>query len=176
MSPDQADILLKANYRNLARKVSARRTLSAGEVNLLQGIQAGGRPEATTFANTQVELAELQGVSRRTVQRAMKVPGSPLARADGRHDVAAWQAFLQATGSIEDGSPSATELKARHLLLQNQRLELQLSVFRRDYLPTSEVECWGAELGAAVRKLVAQIHLAAPSVVGDIQRDGYLVR
>lgn len=166
ISANQADILLKANYRNLVQKVHDGRTLSAGEVNLLHAIQAGGRQEAMTFARTQAELAELLGVSRRTVQRAMKMSGSPTARADGRHDIAAWRAFFQATGAIGDDSPSTTELKARHLLLQNQRLELQLAVLRRDYLPASEVERWGAELGAAVRKVVAQIHLAAPSVVG----------
>lgn len=106
------------------------------------------------------------GVSRWTIQRAMKVAGHPEARADGRHEVAAWRAFLQSTGAVEDDSVSATELKARNLLLQNQRLELQLAVMRREYLPASDVERWGAELGAAVRKVVGQIHLAAPSVVG----------
>lgn len=118
ISADQAEVLRRANYRNLVRKVHAGRSLSAGEVNLLRGIQAGGRPEARTFASTQAELAELLGVSRRTVQWAMKVSGSPLARADGRHDVAAWRALFQATGALDDDSPSATELKARHLLLQ----------------------------------------------------------
>ena len=67
---------------------------------------------------------------------------------------------------MEDDSVDATELKARNLLLQNQRLELQLAVMRREYLPATDVERWGAELGAAIRKVVGQIHLAAPSVVG----------
>ena len=43
MSPEQAEILLKANYRNLVKKVQAGRTLSAGELNLLQAIQTGGQ-------------------------------------------------------------------------------------------------------------------------------------
>lgn len=165
-SAEQAEVLLRANYRNLARKVHAGRTLAAGEINLLESIRAGSGPDARNFARTQTELAELLGVSRRTVQRAIKASGSPAVRADGRHDVTAWRAFLRAAGAIDDESPSATELKARHLLLQNERLELQLSVLRRDFLPASEVERWGAELGAAVRKVIAQIHLAAPSVVG----------
>lgn len=148
------------------RKVGAGRTLSTGEVNLLQAIQDGGRPEAKAFARTQAELADLLGVSRRTIQRAAKMEGRPSPRPDGRHDVAAWRAFLQSTGAIEDESLSTTELKARNLLLQNQRLELQLAVMRGEYLPAADVERWGGELGAAVRKVVGQIHLAAPSVVG----------
>ncbi len=39
MSPERADIILRANYRNLVKKVGAGRTLSAGEVNLLQAVQ-----------------------------------------------------------------------------------------------------------------------------------------
>lgn len=166
LSPQQAEVILKANYRNLVKKVQAGKTLSAGEVNLLQAIQDGGRPESKTFAKTQGELAEILGISRRTILRAMKLEGRPEPRKDGRHEVAAWRAFLQTTGTLDDDSLSATELKARNLLLQNQRLELQLAVMRREYLPAAEVERWGADIGAAIRKIVGQIHLAAPSVVG----------
>ena len=166
MSPDQADIILRANYRNLVKKVGAGRTLSGGEVNLLQAIQNGGRPEAKAFAKNQPDLAAQLGVSRKTVQRAVKLDGRPVSRPDGRYDIAAWRSFLQANGSLDDDSLSTTELKARNLLLQNQRLELQLSVMRRDYLPAADVERWGGEIGAAVRKVIGQIHLAAPSVVG----------
>jgi transcriptional regulator with XRE-family HTH domain len=166
LSAEHAEAILKANYRNLVKKVQAGRTLSAGEVNLLQAIQAGGRAESKNFAKTQAELAETLGVSRKTIQRAMKLEGRPTPRPDGRLEVAAWRSFLQGTGAIEDDNLSATELKARHLLLQNQKLELSLAVMRRDYLPATDVERWGAEIGAAVRKVVGQIHLAAPSVVG----------
>jgi len=75
LTASQADRILRANYGNLVKKVGAGRTLSAGEVNLLQAIQDGGRPEARTFAKTQAELSDLLGVSRRTIQRAMKVSG-----------------------------------------------------------------------------------------------------
>jgi transcriptional regulator with XRE-family HTH domain len=166
LTAQQAETILKANYRNLVKKVQAGKTLSAGEVNLLQSIQNGGKPEAITFAKTQSELAEVLGVSRKTIQRAMKLEGHPPPRPDGRLEVAAWRTFLQSTGALEEEALSATELKARHLLLQNQKLELNLAVMRRDYLPGSDVERWGAELGAAIRKVVGQIHLAAPSVVG----------
>ena len=166
LSSVQADQILRANYRNLVKKVRAGRTLSAGEVNLLQAVQDGGRPDARTFARTQAELAELLGVSRRTIQRAMKASGRPEPRPDGRHAVAAWRTFLEARGSFDDGSPDATRLRARQILLQNERLELQLAVMRGEYVRAAEVERWGGELGAAVRKVVAQIHLVAPSVVG----------
>jgi len=166
MSPEQADIILRANYRNLVKKVGAGRTLSAGEVNLLQAVQNGGRPESKAFAKNQPDLATSLRVSRKTIQRAAKFDGRPPSRPDGRYDIAAWRTFLQANGSLDDDSLSTTELKARNLLLQNQRLELQRAVLRRDKLPAADVERGGEELRTAVRKVVGQIHLAAPSVVG----------
>ena len=66
--------------------------------------------------------------------------------------------------SFEAGSPA--QLKARHILLQNQKLEFQLAILCKEYVPAADVEKWGGELGTAVRKVVSQIHLCAPSVVG----------
>jgi len=164
LSPEQAGILLKANYRNLVKKLQAGRTLSSGERNLLEAVQAGGEPEAKAFAHTQSELAKVLGVSRWTIQRAMKVEGHPETRPDGRLDIRAWRAFLQAAGTIEE--EDATELRAENLRLQNRHLELRIAVLNRDYRPVTDVERWGSELGAAIRKIVMQIHLVAPSVVG----------
>ena len=62
LAATQAHQILRANHGNLIKKVHAGRTLSAGEVNLLQAIQDGGRAAVRTFANSQVELAELLGV------------------------------------------------------------------------------------------------------------------
>ncbi len=165
----EAGILLKANYRNLARKVQSGKTLSPGEVNLLEAIKGGNAPESKTYAADQSELAEALGVNRKTIQRWLKRDESPGTKPNGRYEIAAWRAFLQGKGSIagEDESPeSQTKLRARQLLLQNQMLEEKLAVLRRDYVPAVDVEKWGGELGAAIRKIVTQIHLAAPSVVG----------
>lgn len=165
ISPDQAELALKANWRNLLRKVQAGKTLSPGEVAMLKAAQAGGQAPPQAFAKNQVELADLLGVSRKTIQRALKVDGHPVTRPDGRYDVNAWRDFLQGAGD-DTAAPSITEQRARNLLLQNERLELQIAILRKEYVAATEVERWGSELGAAIRKVVCQIHLAAPSVVG----------
>lgn len=166
LDPKAAETVLKANYRNLVRKVQEGKTLSAGEVNLLQAIQAGGKAEVTTYAKNQAELAEILGVSRKTIQRAMKMDGHPTTRPDGRLEVGPWREFLGREDLDETGGMTPTELKARNLLLQNERLELQIAVMRKDYLPAVDVEKWGGEIGAAVRKVVSGIHRIAPSIVG----------
>lgn len=163
-----ADVLLKANYRNLARKVAAGKTLTPSEINLLEAIKGGGEAEAKTHAKDQSELARVLGISRKTIQRALKMEGCPKAKPDGRYEIAAWRAWFASRGTLDDDDAglSQTQLKARQLLLQNQKLEHQIAVLRRDYVPSADVEKWGSELGAAVRKVVTQIHLVAPSVVG----------
>jgi hypothetical protein len=78
--------------------------------------------------------------------------------------------FLASAGveSIQDQEHDTnhTELRTRQILLKNERLETQLAILRGEHVPAVEVERWGAELGAAIRKVVSQIHLIAPSVVG----------
>jgi hypothetical protein len=172
LTAEQAEILLKADLRNLAKKVQQGRTLSPSERNLLQSVLGGGKPSKASFARNQVELAELLGVSRKTIQRARKKPGNPGAQPDGRYDVTAWREFIRSNGRALDddedvgASGSPAQLKARHILLQNQKLEFQLAILRKEYIPAADVEKWGGELGTTVRKVVSQIHLCAPSVVG----------
>src|SRR5437867_12728917 len=94
LTAEQAEILLKADLRNLAKKVQQGKTLSASERNLLQSVLGGGKTSTVSYAKNQVELAELLGVNRKTIQRARKKPGNPGAEADGRYNVTAWREFL----------------------------------------------------------------------------------
>lgn len=168
LDPEQAGVLLKANYRNLAKKVQAGKTLSASEINLLESLKGGTEAEKKTHAADQAELARILGINRKTIQRAIKAGDSPGAKTNGTYEIAAWRGYFAARGTLDDrdAALSQTQLKARQILLQNEKLEFQLSVMRRDYVPSENVEKWGAELGAAIRKVVVQIHLVAPSVVG----------
>jgi len=167
LSAEQAEIILKADLRNLAQKVRQGKTLSVAERNLLQSSIDGGKPSSASFAKNQVELAEILGVDRKLIQRHRKIEGNPGVRPDGRYDVQAWRQWLLRRRGLDDPDGlSQAQLRARQILLQNQKLEFQLGILRRDFIPASEVEQWGAELGTAIRKIVTTIHLAAPSVVG----------
>jgi hypothetical protein len=73
LTSEQAEILLKADLRNLAKKVQQGKTLSVAERNILQSALAGQSPSAAEFAKNQVELAEILGVDRKTIQRWRKI-------------------------------------------------------------------------------------------------------
>ncbi len=135
----------------------------------MQSALAGDKPSGIEFAQSAVELADLLGIDRRTISRWRKIEGNPGVQPDGRYHVPSWRAF-KVSRQGEDGEPaeefSPTRLRARQVLLQNQKLEIQIAVLKREFMPVAEIEKWGGELGAAIRKVVSQIHLCAPSVVG----------
>ena len=170
LTSEQAEILLRGDLRNLAKKVQQGRTLSASERNLLNSVLKGGEGATASFAANQVELASALGVSRKTIQRARKKDGNPGVKADGRWDVNAWREFLRLIGTL-DGDSGEEELdptreKARNILLKNEKLEAELAILKRQWMPVTEVERIGGDLGTAIRKVVGTIHLAAPTVVG----------
>lgn len=164
---EQAEIILKADLRNLAKKVQKGKTLSVAERNLLQSSLAGESPSPVEFVPNQVELAKVLGVDRKTIQRWRKTERNPGIRPDGRYHVPSWRAWKQARqGDDQNEGLSQSQLRARQILLQNQKLEFQLALLRREYVPAAEVERWGGELGTAIRKVVSTLHLCAPTVVG----------
>jgi hypothetical protein len=96
---------------------------------------------ATTPAATLEELAQRVGRCTRTLQRQAKNPDAPKRMPDGRHDVAAWQTFLQENGrdSLPD-TPEIRALKARKLLAQVEEKEHRLAVMRRQFVSMAAVE------------------------------------
>ena len=168
LTAEQAAILLKRDLRNLAKKVQQGKTLSASERNLLQSTLSGETPSPDEYAKNAVQLAAILGVDRKSVQRWRKIDGNPGVRPDGRYHVPSWRAWkLARQGDGSEGEElSQSILRARQIVLQNQKLEFQLAFLRREYVPASDVEKWGATLGSAIRKVIATLHLCAPSVVG----------
>jgi hypothetical protein len=56
--------------------------------------------------------------------------------------------------------------RAQHVLLQNAKLKVELRQLKRELIPADEVARVGAELGAAIRKVVTRLHRTAPSLEG----------
>lgn len=168
LTAEQAEILLKADLRNLAKKVQAGKTLSASERNLLQSTLSGGKPSEKTYAKNQADLADILDVSRKTIQRHLKREGNPGAMPDGRYNVHAWRAWLTEHGNFDENEGlSQTQLKSRQILLQNQKLEFQLAVLRKEFIAAADVEKWvGEMIGNAKKKLLAGPPAIAPQVVG----------
>lgn len=167
---EHAKKVVEANLVNLAKKAAAGKTLTAQELSLVTSIIEEGDPLRTPpFVDNQVALAKVLGVERKTIQRWLKDPDCPPTAANGKYNVLAWREWVRKTGR-KTGEPEpdidATFERARNILLQNQRIEFQLGILRKEYVSSIEVEQWGAELGTAIRKVVGQLHLQAPSLVG----------
>lgn len=164
LTRNDADRLLRENIRNIRAKVFAGRILSAGEIAILTSLKESGRPDPRTYAKSQDELAEVLGISRKTISRAMKRPGCPGAEANGSYNIAAWRAFL-ADGGATSGH-STKELRDQKLLLENELLALELAAEKRQYVKASDVERWGQEMGTAIRKILTKFPPAVGAIVG----------
>ena len=81
---------------------------------------------------------------RKIIQMAMKLEGCPGRVEPGRYHVAQWQEFINknfASANLE-AQPDKRELELERLRLQNQKLEFELQVKRKDYSANTDVEQW----------------------------------
>lgn len=140
LSRRQAEILLRSDLANLAKKVKAGKTLTAGERNLLQSALGGGKASTAEYVDNVTELAEILGVTRQTIGNWKKIEGNPGTKADGRYHVPSWREFQRLRGhtddaAAEDAPISVATAKARQILLQNERLEMRILRERGDLIP-----------------------------------------
>jgi hypothetical protein len=164
---EAADRLLKANLVQLGRKVKEGHVLSASELSMLERMKAKGGEKGEGWAKNKLELANALGIERQTLYKWLKIPGNPGKRANGTYNVAEWVEWAAKTDhKLGDDTPNQTELRSRQILLQNQKLEHQLRVLKREVVDVTEVEELGSRLAAGIRKVVSAIHLLAPSLEG----------
>jgi hypothetical protein len=170
---EKAKKLLKANLTNLAKKVISGETLTAAEVNILKE-EAGGdasTPEsapAPEFAKNQSRLADILGVSRKTITRYSKRQDAPSPRPNGSLSVAEWRAFLSKHDVLEDESDlDHAALKAKQILLQNRLLEQKYDTNAERLIPVEAVETGVAAIIATAKTVLLQGPSSlAPQVVG----------
>lgn len=144
-----AEKILTADFANLIKKVQRGKTLTAQERQLVQA-RSLGVDSATAKAKNKVELAQILGVSRKTIDRKAKDPDSPKPAANGEWDVVAWREFLKHKGIAgKEDLPEKERLSARRLLVQCERLEFELDMRKREYVRRAEVA--GALTATATR-------------------------
>jgi predicted DNA-binding transcriptional regulator AlpA len=163
--------VLKQEVKNLQKKVAMGKTLSASERAILQGMMAGdAAPDGKTFADNQVELAEILGVNRKTIQRWLKEAGAPKPAARGAWNIAEWRDWMSRTGKRaidSDEGPSKSALEAKKLLLQNEKLEHEIAVLKSDYLHIDDVRREIGSMVAEAKKILLSVPAGlAPLVVG----------
>ncbi len=167
ISAELARNVLKADAAAIIRQAKAGKPLSRQQRAFVLSLADGGAPSNATFAANYEELASVLGISSRTLQRYRKIRGHPTARNDGRgHAVDEWRVWIKANGlkqttdesegsdEGEGGGSDTAELKKRKLQLEGDRLDLELSIRRGEYLKAEDVRAhWANHVGQAIHLL-----------------------
>lgn len=128
--------VLDKDFENIIRKVGAGKTLTSAERARIEA-RAAGSDDTTAYAKTIVELAEILGVTRRTLSSWRKLEGAPKPLPNGDHDVSVWREFVRLRGLKGGREPAGANtegLKARRLLVDIEERELRLAIKRGDYI------------------------------------------
>ncbi|QYY34596.1 hypothetical protein [Ruficoccus sp. ZRK36] len=140
INSEAAEKVLQKDLENVIKKVAGGKTLTSAERARVEALAAGSQ-DSTTYAKNLVQLAEILGVTRRTLSSWRKMEGAPAPLPNGEHEVARWREFIRIRGlkgSNDVGHPTEA-LKARRLLVDIEERELRLSIKRGDYLHREDV-------------------------------------
>ncbi len=164
-----ASKILKKNLLNIIRKVTEGKTLSSMELSQIQGL-ADGNTGDQGWAKNQVELADILGVERKTIQRWLKIKGCPQARSDGRYSIPEFREWASKTGrkiAEDDPDDERNKLEVRRLRTICERLDLELEIARGNYTANDEVAREVFRMVATAKKVLEQMpSTLAPQVVG----------
>ena len=121
-----------------------------------------------TYAKNQTELAKIIGVDRKTIQRWRKDPTFPKPKPDGRYSVSEAVAWKDASGSTAGDLTSKESAQVKSILLQNEKLEIQVGILKGEYTPNVDIDQQVAEMvQQAKRELLALPSSLAPQVIGQ---------
>ena len=127
-----------------------------------------------THATSQRELRDYLRVSSTTIERWQHNHPhlkEPPYRSENGYDIGLWLAFQtmsprQRRGQEDDEeTEQITEAKRRQLVLQNQKLNVEIDRLQRDYIHVSTVEEQASQLSSAIKTIVHQLHTHAGAVV-----------
>lgn len=162
LKPEDLDKVRRRQIQNILQKQAAGKTLTAREERALAEAATDTPPGAENFVRTYDELAARLGVSRKSIQNWQKrLPDNwPRPRADGRHEVAAWVAFMAANhlaAADPDGHPddrpiTVTDWKARELELKCEKLEIENAKTAGELIEAAEVEAGTTHLVSGFRQ------------------------
>jgi hypothetical protein len=174
IAAEDATKILNADFRNIVRKVAQGKPLTVAELARIES-RASGNTDATTYAKNKVELGELLGVDRRTLNRWQKMHGAPEALSNGLWPVAPWREFVRTNG-LKGAAPVATNeeaLKARKLLAEVEERELRIAIKRNEYIPVFKVrEEWVGLVAQATSILRAKFENELPPILSGLDATG----
>ena len=129
INSEAAEKVLQKDLENVIKKVAGGKTLTSAERARVEALAAGSQ-DSTTYAKNLVQLAEILGVTRRTLSSWRKMEGVPEPLPNGEHEVARWREFIRVRGlkGANDVGHPTEALKARRLLVDIEERELRLSI------------------------------------------------
>jgi transposase-like protein len=137
-----AQKIINADFKNIASKVSAGKTLTAQELARVQSKATKGNGASVTVAKTITELAEVLGISRQTLYRWRSMTGAPSPKPNGTHSIIEWRQFMR-DNELEHDAPDVEALRARKMLADIEDRELRTSVRKGEYFKREDVrEAW----------------------------------
>ena len=184
INSEQYSRIRKANVANILKKLKEGKTLSRDDWSQIEDYKAkADKPiedvtEIKKTAKSWVELAEVLGVARQTVDVWKKKPGSPKPRSNGTHDVLKWVAFIKAEGLAAKGqseTPDEAELRLRKLFAEVEDRELKVLVRKGQFVPIDAVrERWLYHIGQANALLRNKLENELPPLL--VGRDAVDIR
>lgn len=172
ITPEQAEKILSADFRNVAKKVAEGKTLTAAERELIKA-KAAVCDDASITAKNFDELADLLGVSVRTINRWRKLEGAPQALPDGGLPLVEWRQFVKARNLKGQASPHIEALKARKLLAEVEDRELKVSIKKGEFIRLDEVRrAWLTQVGKAIALLRAKFENELPPILSGQDAQG----
>jgi len=171
ITPEMAERILDADYRNIVKKVADGKPLTSSEMARIQARAAGAIDSSVTFAKTTTELGGILGVPRQTLNRWKKKPGAPQPKPNGFHSVVEWREFMRLRDlkAGRGGAPDEEALRARKLLAEVEEKEIKTSVLKGEYVQLELVrQEWTANVGKARALLEARLLNELPPLLSGM--------
>lgn len=205
LTPEDLQRIEEKKVANILRKIyTEKRTPTAREDAILHRaglVQTPGTLPLAGYAGNWDELSRALGVSRRAIQEWRKDPryghDAPADRADGRKEIAAWQAFMvrhalkradESVGGIADDEDAGgdailppriggtqADWKTANLALDHRRKENEVLVFEETLLVAADLEVPLGATFAAIQTKLSQFparvarYLRGLTDVGEIE-------
>lgn len=149
MDENIANRILDKDLENIVKKVAQGKTLTSVERARIENAYKKEEPaKVSAYALNYVELADILGITRQTINRWRKLKEAPKPLSNGKHNVSKWRNFIKKNGLKEAESPEDEELKSRKLLAEVKQAELKLKVMEGTYVPIEKVrEVWMSHIG-----------------------------
>lgn len=174
--PDLARKLLSKDFANLIQRVQRGGKLSRAERSMLQNLAAGSTPEAgPLFVKNFVELAEVLGVTRQSLNKWRKLADAPVSKPNGLHEVAAWREFMR-RHDLHSSNPATgeeTALRARKLLAEVEDRELRVAIRKSLFVPIEDVrQTWTKVAGRVTSLLRNKFENELPPILSGLDATG----